>query len=179
MRASWLLAPFAFAPSIAFAQIIPVQLPPLGPGINASTQLNFASGNEYYVLSGTTTVDLTAGSGHGMIFDTIGSTVDTELAVYGNQGAALLSFNDDGGTPPGGAQSVGLNSVLTFGDQTAFTAPYDGTTNGAGCTNSHDLRAGSYLFVVSTFSTVWGCPGATATTRSGGTGAATVHGAIF
>lgn len=174
-----LLAPFALAPSMAFAQIIPVQLPPLAPGLAATTRLNFASGNEYYALIGNTTVNMTANSGHGMIIDTVGSTLDTELAVYGNNGAQLVAFNDDGGTPPGGASSVGLTSVMTFGDEPAYTGAYDGNTTGA-CTSTHNLPAGSYIFVVSLYSTVWGCPGATATTKSSSqSGPVTVHGAIF
>lgn len=178
-RFASLLAAGIALPGLAQAQVMPVQIPvPLAPGVNAGRAISFASGNEWYAFIGSLSVDATTGSGHGLIVDTIGTAVDTELAMYGANG--LVAFNDDGGTDPATNLSVFPASVLTFGDEPDFiTNVLDGATTGA-CTVSHEAPAGQYTWVLSYYNTTWGCPTPQGSTRDRvSTGASFIHGSVF
>ena len=69
----------------------------LGAG-SVSLDIPFDTGSEWYAFAGVLPVDVTTGSGHGMLIDTMSESfeADTELACYGASGYVLIAANDDG-----------------------------------------------------------------------------------
>lgn len=164
----------------AQAQVIPINVGVLGP-IDITQPLNFATGNEFYAFIGTLAGPISAAAGTGMMLDTIGSVADTEVAVYGAGGMGIMYCNDDGEEGPWG--DPGLDSVLTHGTAAVGYGTGFGnglTTTGASCVNTGDLAAGSYVWVVSVYSTTWGDPNATSTVPEAfrSSGASLVHAVI-
>jgi len=133
----------------------------IGRNFNMSAPVNFRTGEELLVLRGRLTRDITAGSGHGLVFHTldgIGGQPDTEIAIYDATTGELIACNDDAALDNPTKREV--NSYLAFGD--AEGAPtngigYNGTSRHSPdeFVNPRDLPAGEYFFVVSPYSVIW------------------------
>jgi hypothetical protein len=164
----------------ARAQVYVVNLGQVGPGTDLSANLNFPAGTEAFIGIMQLTDDVTVGSGLGFSFNTLGSTADTEIAIYGPAGQTLIAMNDDGASGTWG--DPGFDSVLQFGDAEPGNGDgYDGNTNQGGIwTNPVDLPAGIYTLILSTYSTIWDQYDARdTTTGSRDTGAAVVNISCF
>lgn len=96
-------------------------------------------------------VDVTVGSGYGLMIDSFGSEAlgtDTELALYAADGTFIMAINDDAG-------DGSLDAYLGFGDAAQFGNPFNGSTRQGNITNETELLAGQYMAVIGPFSTVW------------------------
>lgn len=163
----------------ADAQVYFTNVGRVGPG-SLSLDIPFDEGGEWYGFAIILPFDVTTGSGHGMMVDTLGSDADTELACYGALGYGLISGNDDGETGSWG--DPGLDSVLLFGDTEMGNGDrYQGFTNQGNETPwNTELPSGGYVFAVGTYNSQWDEADARLTPdRSGDFGYAVINGTIF
>ena len=101
-------------------------------------------------------VDVTVGSGFGLVIDAFGSHAlgsDTELALYNTDGTFLFAINDD--FDDVGDDSENRDAYLYFGDAAPAPDPADGDTNQGGFVSVHELLAGTYVMVIGPFETSW------------------------
>jgi len=169
-------------PTAAQAQVVgPIVVGALGPGVDVTQPMNFATGGEIFVFAGSLTTNIAAGTGRGMVIDTIGGTMDVELAFYGAGAMGLIAYNDDGPSSIANGDP-GLDSVIVAGDAWAMYNQdgYDGPVNG-GCLSSPDLPSGAFVLVYAQYSTTWDCVDArnsvADTTPTAGMGS--IHGMIM
>jgi len=168
-------------PTAAQAQVVgPIVVGALGPGVDVTQPMNFATGGEIFVFAGSLTTAITANNGRGMVIDGIGGATDTELAFYGAGALTAIAFNDDGpSTLVGG--DPGLDPVIVAGAawQMYNMDGWQGDTLG-GCASGVDLPAGPFVVVYAQFNTIWDCVDArnssVDTTPTAGMGS--IHGAI-
>ena len=149
---------------------------------DVSLDIPFYEGQgEFYVFAFVTSFEITTGSGHGMMVDTMGSVADTELAMYGAAGYGLVSGNDDGSVGSWG--DPGYASILTFGDaEHGDDSRYQGNTRQDNPTPwNTELPQGGYVLVVGTWETTWDEVDARLTTDFHGrsSGSAVLNAVIF
>lgn len=94
-------------------------------------------------------VDCTFGSGFGLVIDSFGSAVDTELALYNEDGTLLFAINDDFDA------DNNFDAYLAFGDAPQPDNPDNGTTDQGAFVNALELLAGTYIMIIGPFDTVW------------------------
>lgn len=139
----------------SLAQIFIVNVGTLGPGDNVTGTVQFPTGGEIYVgLVGLQTND-------GLEFSTLGSTADTEIAIYGIQGIGMLACNDDGGSDSRNNRFFDLTSYIWAGDGiqvdpgSAYYGPTCPNGNWQDDNQAQSYPSNNYTFVVGTFAISW------------------------
>lgn len=139
----------------AFGQVRIANIGTLGPGDALTATVQFPTGGELYI--GLATLEANA----GLEFSTLGSTADTEIAIYGIQGIGMLACNDDGGSDSRNNRFFDQSSYIWAGEgvQVDPGSAYYGPTcpfgNWQDDSQSDVYPPNNYTFVLGTFAISW------------------------